>query len=68
MAVRLFDGVTSKGVGALDFFDTEDGGNQKKINIEMVEKWWCLGGTENRLGMWVHGRCVPNARGSDDQT
>ena len=59
-SVRLFDGGTGKGAGSLDFFDLEDAAvsGENKINIgdDMVEKWWCLGGRENRIGMWVQGR------------
>ncbi|KAJ7134780.1 Metallo-dependent hydrolase [Mycena epipterygia] len=53
--ICLFDS-QGTGVGALDFFDQEDGGDttaNPRITIEMVEKWWCIGG--NRVGMWVQG-------------
>ena len=31
------------------------GGGTTKITEEMLEKWWCMGDTRNRLGVWVQG-------------
>ena len=28
------------------------------LTEDMIEKWWCLGDTRNRRGMWVQGRYV----------
>ena len=28
------------------------------LTEDMIEKWWCLGDTRNRSGMWVQGRYV----------
>ncbi|KAF8919071.1 Metallo-dependent hydrolase [Mucidula mucida] len=49
--ISLWDPATEESVGALDFFDAED----KKITPTSLEKWWCLGDTRNRTGMWVQG-------------
>lgn len=54
--VRLFDPDTCVGVGALDFFDLEDlESGRTGLDVDMVEKWWCLGDDKNRVGMWVQG-------------
>jgi guanine deaminase len=53
--VRLFNpsippGGTA-GTGPLDFFDP----GSFHLSPEVVEKWWCLGDTRNRTGMWIQG-------------
>ncbi|EDR13170.1 uncharacterized protein LACBIDRAFT_188306 [Laccaria bicolor S238N-H82] len=54
--IQLVDPVRRLGVGALDFFDLEANGNgDVKLNLDMLEKWWCIGDTKNRVGMWVQG-------------
>lgn len=54
--VQIFDPQTGLGTGQLDFFDTKDSStNQLKLTVDMVEKWWCIGNTQNRVGMWVQG-------------
>ncbi|KAG6861326.1 hypothetical protein C0993_002727, partial [Termitomyces sp. T159_Od127] len=54
--IRLFDPETGTGIGNLDFFDLMPG--SLDVNEEMVEKWWCVGDTRNRIGMWVQGESV----------
>ena len=44
------------GIGPLDFFDTNP--QSFELSPEMVEKWWCVGDTRNRTGMWIQGRRV----------
>lgn len=53
--VRLYDPDTMQGVGPLDWFDLD---TSSRLNLEMIEKWWCLGDTRNRAGMWVQGRAI----------
>ncbi|KZV70192.1 Metallo-dependent hydrolase [Peniophora sp. CONT] len=53
--IRLYDPETLQGVGPLDWFDLD---TSSKLDLEMVEKWWCLGDTRNRNGMWVQGQAV----------
>ena len=55
MTVRLYDPETLLGVGPLDWFDLDA---SSKLDLEMVEKWWCVGDTRNRAGMWIQGRAV----------
>ncbi|KAF7298876.1 Amidohydro-rel domain-containing protein [Mycena indigotica] len=45
--IQLLDS-EGNGVGALDFFDLEDGG----LTMEMIEKWWCVGERGNRIGIY----------------
>jgi len=47
--IGLFDS-NGSGVGAIDIFDAEE-----LVTMEMIEKWWCLGDTRNRVGTWVQG-------------
>ncbi|KAJ8480657.1 hypothetical protein ONZ51_g6494 [Trametes cubensis] len=47
---------TGEGVGELDFFDLGD--KLWDLTLDMVEKWWCLGTTQNRVGVWVQGTNV----------
>ncbi len=54
-SVNLID-AEGKGLGLLDFF-TEDAAPHT-INEEVLEKWWCIGDSRNRTGMWVQGRKV----------
>ncbi|KAI0670859.1 Metallo-dependent hydrolase [Trametes maxima] len=56
--IRVFNEATGEGVGALDVFDTADAPAVWRLTEELVEKWWCLGDTRNRSGMWVQGRPV----------
>jgi hypothetical protein len=53
LAVQLFDS-KKIGIGQLDFLDTSFT-NDARLTVDMVEKWWCIGNTENRVGMWVQG-------------
>ncbi|KAJ7195432.1 hypothetical protein GGX14DRAFT_676516 [Mycena pura] len=53
--IGLFDS-NGSGVGAIDIFDAEElGSAQLSVTMEMVEKWWCLGDTRNRVRTWVQG-------------
>lgn len=56
LSVCLFDS-QGTGVGALDFFDQEDGDTtaNSRVTLEMVEKWWCIGDSRNRGDIWVQG-------------
>lgn len=58
MAVNLFDYSSGRGTGALEFIDVELGTAPKELTIDMIEKWFCLGNTMNRVGMWVQGQKV----------
>jgi guanine deaminase len=51
--IQLFDS-KKIGIGQLDFLDTSFT-NDARLTADMVEKWWCIGNTENRVGMWVQG-------------
>ncbi|KAI9465493.1 Metallo-dependent hydrolase [Lactarius psammicola] len=44
------------GMGPLDFLDSNP--QSFELSPEMVEKWWCVGDTRNRAGMWIQGRQV----------
>lgn len=44
------------GMGPLDFLDTNP--QSFELSPEVVEKWWCVGDTRNRTGMWIQGRRV----------
>ncbi|KAH9179235.1 Metallo-dependent hydrolase [Lactarius sanguifluus] len=44
------------GIGPLDFLDSNL--QSFELSLEMVEKWWCVGDTRNRTGMWIQGRQV----------
>ncbi|KAG5718739.1 hypothetical protein E4T56_gene2705 [Termitomyces sp. T112] len=55
--IQLFDSETATGIGNLDFFDLMPG-SDVDINEEMIEKWWCMGDTKNRTGMWVQGESL----------
>ncbi|KAL1728585.1 hypothetical protein EV714DRAFT_214809 [Schizophyllum commune] len=55
--IRLYDGDSGIGLGALDFFDLElDAVAPRILAEEMIEKWWCQGDARNRVGMYVQGR------------
>ncbi|KAI5121410.1 hypothetical protein M0805_003182 [Coniferiporia weirii] len=54
--IRLYDDHTAEGVGPLDFFDAPD--PKEPITEEMLEKWWCIGDTRNREGLWIQGRQI----------
>ena len=54
--VEIIDKGTGEGVGVLDFFDLGD--KSWDLTLDMVEKWWCLGTTHNRVGVWVQGTNV----------
>ncbi|KAI5896925.1 Metallo-dependent hydrolase [Schizophyllum commune H4-8] len=57
--IRLYDGDSGVGVGALDFFDLElDPAAPRFLSEEMIEKWWCLGDARNRVAMYVQGRSL----------
>ena len=53
--VQVFDPETMSGIGALDFFDTVSAAKSARLSLEIVEKWWCLGNAQNRVGMWIQG-------------
>jgi len=53
--IRVFDPETNLGVGSLDFFDSVPVTNSARLSLELVEKWWSLGNSQNRVGMWVQG-------------
>ncbi|OCB90164.1 hypothetical protein A7U60_g2625 [Sanghuangporus baumii] len=56
--INLYNGTTGAGLGPLDFFDPPS--EEQPITEEMLEKWWCIGDTRNRSGLWVQGRqCFP---------
>ncbi|KAG8685663.1 hypothetical protein FRC09_014595 [Ceratobasidium sp. 395] len=42
-----------EGLGDMDFFDVP-----MMLTEPIVEKWWCLGNSANRLNMWIQGRKV----------
>ncbi|KAH8998581.1 hypothetical protein EDB92DRAFT_1791476 [Lactarius akahatsu] len=44
------------GIGPLDFLASNL--QSFELSLEMVEKWWCVGDTRNRTGMWIQGRQV----------
>jgi len=44
------------GIGPLDFLDSNS--QSFELSPEIVEKWWCVGDTRNRTGMWIQGRQV----------
>lgn len=56
--VKLFEHLNGRGVGPLEFLDVELGTASKELTVDMVEKWFCLGDTRNRVGMWVQGRKI----------
>ncbi|KAI8971162.1 Metallo-dependent hydrolase [Trametes punicea] len=45
-------------VGELDFLDAAAKSGTVPLTLEMVEKWWCLGDTRNRRGVWIQGTAV----------
>ncbi|KAF9267303.1 Metallo-dependent hydrolase [Marasmius fiardii PR-910] len=54
--IELLKTEPCRGVGSFDIFDLELGGRETDVPSEdMVEKWWCLGDSRNRLAMWVQG-------------
>ncbi|KAL5482533.1 hypothetical protein ACEPAI_9127 [Sanghuangporus weigelae] len=58
--INLYDETTGTGVGPLDFFDPPS--EEHPITEEMLEKWWCIGDTRNRSGLWVQDRqCFPTS-------
>jgi guanine deaminase len=42
-----------EGLGDMDFFD-----EPMMLTEPIVEKWWCLGNSANRLNMWIQGRKI----------
>ncbi|KAI6027503.1 hypothetical protein BKA83DRAFT_4229893 [Pisolithus microcarpus] len=52
--IAVYDFENGAGIGGLDFFD--DPPSSSGVTLEMVEKWWCMGDTRNRIGMWVQGK------------
>ena len=52
-AVEIINKDTGEGVGGIDFFDLGD--KPWNLTLDMVEKWWSLGTTRNRVGVWVQG-------------
>ncbi|CAK5284070.1 unnamed protein product [Mycena citricolor] len=51
-----------RGVGALDFVDLERASEDERrswtLKMDVLEKWWCLGAHENRVGMWIQGNQI----------
>lgn len=58
--VRIYNPTTGEGVGALDFLDYDDESPLPKSGLteDMIEKWWCLGDTRNRVAVWVQGNSL----------
>ena len=56
-AVELYrdETVDVHGIGTVTFFDDP---HPQGLTEDMIEKWWCLGDTRNRSGIWVQGRYV----------
>lgn len=52
--VFLYDFESSSGFGGLDFFDEQP--LSAGITMDMIEKWWCMGDIQSRVGMWVQGK------------
>ncbi|CAE6416625.1 unnamed protein product [Rhizoctonia solani] len=50
--IDFFNGA-GQGLGDMDFFDMPT-----MLTEAMVEKWWCLGNSHNRLNMWIQGRKI----------
>ncbi|KAG8702844.1 hypothetical protein FRC09_004506 [Ceratobasidium sp. 395] len=50
--IDFFNGA-GEGLGDMDFFDVP-----MMLTEPIVEKWWCLGNSANRLNMWIQGRKV----------
>ncbi|KAI3616240.1 atrazine chlorohydrolase guanine deaminase [Moniliophthora roreri] len=50
--INLFDRETMQGIGVIDCFDVN---MATSITEELVEKWWCIGDSRNRVDMWVQG-------------
>ncbi|QRV86670.1 amidohydrolase family protein [Ceratobasidium sp. AG-Ba] len=48
-----FFNAAGEGLGDMDFFDVPT-----MLTEPIVEKWWCLGNSANRLSMWVQGRKI----------
>ncbi len=55
--VSLFNpgAIIPAGTGPLDFFDP---GSSQPLSPEVIEKWWCLGDTRNRTGLWIQGQRI----------
>ncbi len=45
-----------RGTGSLDFLNLGHGSFD--LSPEVIEKWWCLGDTRNRTGMWIQGKRI----------
>jgi guanine deaminase len=57
LLVCLFNPRTAPvGAGALDFLDPGHG--LFDLSPGVIEKWWCLGDTRNRTGMWIQGKQI----------
>ncbi|KAI0333663.1 Metallo-dependent hydrolase [Cubamyces sp. BRFM 1775] len=52
-SIEVIDEKTGEGVGGLDFFELGD--KPWDLTPDMVEKWWSLGTTRNRVGVWIQG-------------
>ncbi|KAG9127647.1 hypothetical protein FRC07_011233 [Ceratobasidium sp. 392] len=48
-----FFNAAGEGLGDMDFFDVP-----MMLTEPIVEKWWCLGNSANRLNMWIQGRKI----------
>ncbi|KAG7088285.1 hypothetical protein E1B28_012297 [Marasmius oreades] len=51
--IELFKIEPARGIGSFDVFELELDGHG--LSEDMVEKWWCLGDSRNRLATWVQG-------------
>jgi len=49
--IELLD-LSGQGRGEMDFFD------EVKMTEDTIEKWWCLGDSRNRTGVWVQGKQI----------
>ncbi|CDO71430.1 hypothetical protein BN946_scf184909.g24 [Trametes cinnabarina] len=57
--IELVDGDgDGKSLGVLDFLDDATTPGAVPLNLEMIERWWCLGDTRNRRGVFVQGTLV----------
>lgn len=60
LSVQLYN--DSGGTGPLEYFDELD--PSSPIIEDMLEKWWCIGDTRNRLAVWVQGKRRFSCKGS----
>ncbi|KDQ62526.1 hypothetical protein JAAARDRAFT_170957 [Jaapia argillacea MUCL 33604] len=51
--IAIFDPSCADGIGGIDFF-----GEIPSLDMDLLEKWWCLGDHRNRRCVWVQGKVV----------